>query len=158
METNIVPIPDKRKIKIMEKENVAMDIDNEAEAEKEIERQPIPDRFSYHKEGEATLETFLHLYDASTRSTTSALYKSWMENISNIKTQQLDKQVRYTRIVSLNREPFPVDRIQFCNQHDNMVSIWKAKTHVGTRRNKIRIYWIRFFPSGCGLEANNCPE
>jgi hypothetical protein len=34
METNIVPIPDKRKIKIMEKENVAMDIDNEAEAEK----------------------------------------------------------------------------------------------------------------------------
>jgi hypothetical protein len=79
METNIVPIPDKRKIKIMEKENVAMDIDNEAEAKKEIERQPIPDRFSYHKEGEATLETFLHLYDASTRSTTSALYKSWMK-------------------------------------------------------------------------------
>jgi hypothetical protein len=133
METNIVPIPDKRKIQRMEKENVAMDIDieAEAEAEKEIERQPIPDKFSYHKEGEATSETFLHLYDASTRSTTSTLYKSWMRNISNIKTQQLNKQVRYTPIVSLNREPFPADRIRFCNQHDNMVSIWKVKTGVG---------------------------
>jgi hypothetical protein len=111
METNIVPIPDKRKIKGMEQEDVAMYNENEAEAEKEIERQPIPDRFSYHKEGEATLDTFLHLYDASARSTMSALYKSWMENISNIATQQLDKQVRYTRIVSLNREPFPANRI-----------------------------------------------
>jgi hypothetical protein len=83
METNIIPIPDKRKIKRMEKEGVAMDIEDGAEAKKEIERQPIPDRFSYDKEGEATSETFLHLYDASTRSTTSALYKSWMENISN---------------------------------------------------------------------------
>jgi hypothetical protein len=94
METIIVPITDKRRIQRMEKEDVAMDIGNEAEAEKEIERQPIPDRFSYHKEGEATLETFLYLYDASARSTTSALYKSWVENISNITTQQLDKQVR----------------------------------------------------------------
>jgi hypothetical protein len=132
METNIVPIPDKRKIQRMEKEDVAMDIGNEAEAEKEIKRQPIPDRFSYHKEGEATSETFVYLYDASVRSTTSTLYKSSMENISNITTQQLDKQVRYTRIVSLNREPFPADRIRFCNQHDNMVSIWKVKTHIGT--------------------------
>jgi hypothetical protein len=59
METNIVPIPDKRRIPRMEKEDVAMDIWDEAEAKKEIEPQPIPDRFSYHKEGEATSETFL---------------------------------------------------------------------------------------------------
>jgi hypothetical protein len=101
MKTNIVPIPDKRRIQRMEKEDVAMDIEGGAEAVKEIELQPIPNRFSYHKEGEATSETFLYLYDASARSTTLALYKSWMENFSNITTQQLDKQVRYTRIVSL---------------------------------------------------------
>jgi hypothetical protein len=127
METNIIQIPEKKKIGRMEEENVAMDSnDPSAEAEKEIERLPIPDKFSYHKEGEATSKTFLHLHVASTRSTTSTLYKSWMRNISNIKAQQFNKQVRYTCIVSLNREPFPADRIRFCNQHDNMVSIWKV--------------------------------
>jgi hypothetical protein len=53
METNIIPIPDKRRIQRMKKEDVAIDMGGGAEAEKEIERQPIPDRFSYHKEGEA---------------------------------------------------------------------------------------------------------
>jgi hypothetical protein len=39
----------------MEKENVAMDIDDpSSESEKEIQRQPIPEKFSYHKKGEAT--------------------------------------------------------------------------------------------------------
>jgi hypothetical protein len=123
METNIVTIPDKRRIQRMEKKDVAMDIGDGAESKKEIECQPIPDRFSYHKEGEATSKAFLFLYDASARSITLALYKSWMRNISNIKAQQFNKQVRYTHIVSLNREPFPADRIRFCNQHDNMVSI-----------------------------------
>jgi hypothetical protein len=123
MGTGIVPIPVKRRIQRMEKEDVAMDIGGRAEAEKEIEQEPIPDRFSYHKEGEARSETFLYLYDASARSTTLALNKSWMENISNITTQQLNKQVRYTHIVSLNREPFPANQIRFCNQHDNMVLI-----------------------------------
>jgi hypothetical protein len=104
LETNIIPLPEKRKVIRMEKENVAMDIDDtSAEAKKEIECQPIPDKFSYHKEGEATSKTFLHLYDASTKSTTSTLYKSWMRNISNIKAQQFNKQVRYTCIVSLDR-------------------------------------------------------
>jgi hypothetical protein len=64
MKTNIIPIPEKRKIVRMEKENVAMDIDDPAaEAKKEIERQAIPDKFSYHKEGEATSKTFLQELD-----------------------------------------------------------------------------------------------
>jgi glutaredoxin-related protein len=62
-----------------------MDIDvqpAEARAEAKVEakeemyqRLPIPEKFSFHKEGEAMLKRFLHLYDASAESTTSALYK-----------------------------------------------------------------------------------
>jgi hypothetical protein len=50
---------------LKEKENVLMEIDDpSAEAEKEMYlRLPIPEKFIYHKEGEATLRRFLHLYE-----------------------------------------------------------------------------------------------
>jgi hypothetical protein len=56
------------------------------------QRLPIPEKYSYHKEGEATSRRFLHLYNASAESTTSALYKRRMRNISNIRDQQFSKQ------------------------------------------------------------------
>jgi hypothetical protein len=111
METKIAKVPDKRKIIRMEKEDVAMDIRNGAEAEQEIERHPVPDRFNYHKEGESRSESFLNLYDGSERSTSLELYKDWMQNVSNVKANQLAEQVRYTCIASLKQRAFPADRI-----------------------------------------------
>jgi hypothetical protein len=66
-----------------------MEINNPSvEAEKQMYwGVEIPKNFSYHKEGQATSRRFLHLYDASTNSTTSALYEQWMLNISNIRAQ-----------------------------------------------------------------------
>jgi hypothetical protein len=89
MEMNYVPLQEPK-----EEENVLMDIDVQpAEAEEEMyQRLPIPKKFSFPKEGEATLKRFLHLYNASTESMTSALYKKCMRNISNIRAQQFSKQ------------------------------------------------------------------
>jgi hypothetical protein len=76
-----------------EEEIFMMDIEVQpAEAEEENQPLPILDKFSFHKEGEATSKRFLHLYDASAESMTSALYKKWMRNISNIRAQQFSKQ------------------------------------------------------------------
>jgi hypothetical protein len=87
MEINYIPLQEP-------KENVLMDIDVQpAEAEEEMyQRLQIPEKFSFHKEGEATSKRFLHLYDASAESTTSASYKNCMRNISNIRAQQFSKQ------------------------------------------------------------------
>jgi hypothetical protein len=113
METSKIPLP-----KPKENENVQMEIDDPlAEAEKQMYLGiEIPENFSYHKEGEATSRRFLHLYNASTKSTTSALYEKWLRDFTNIRVQQFAKQVRYTRIVSLDREPFPADRNQLILQ------------------------------------------
>jgi hypothetical protein len=85
MEINYIPLQEPK-----EKENASMDIDVQpAEAKEEMyQRLPISEKFSFHKEGEATSKRFLHLYDASAESMTSALYKKWMRNISNIRAQQ----------------------------------------------------------------------
>jgi hypothetical protein len=109
IETSNIPLPEPK-----ENENVEMAIDNPSvEAEKQMYLGvEIPTNFSYPKESQATLRRFLHLYNASTKSMTSALYERWMLDIANIRAQQFGKQVRYTYIVSLNREPFPADRIR----------------------------------------------